>query len=485
VIRSLLSHSVTYGVTNIVARGSLLVSLLVLAGILGPTDYGALAMLTLAGNLAAMVVSLQVSQGLARFYGASKNETERNELASSAWWFTVAGQLLFLVACLVFAPWLTDRILGGEAYLGAFRIALVAMVFNALFLFIQGQFRWAFRPRDFVIISLVYSALVPALSIVLALSAPVPIEGAFLGQAVGVAAAAAWGCWRLRDQLLRPISAPRLRQMLAFAAPLVPASLAVPMLAYAPRIALNDLASLAAVGVFAFAAQIGTVSTLAVVGLQAAMTPLVTAHHAEPGTPAAIGRVFEAFCAAGLLLCMGLGLFAADAIAWRGDPAYVAAGPLVMLLAPAALLVEMYIFAPGFWIAKRTSLQAVVCIASGLLAVAVAYVSIGALGLIGAAIGSLASAAVFFVAWWRLSDRFYPVPVRWGRILLFVAATAGAATAALLLTTPGSLAAIAAKLVVLVAGAALAEAIGLVSWRDGLRALARAAGREPPPPAVV
>lgn len=484
-IDSLLRHSVTYGLTNIVARGSLLVSLLVLAGILGPTDYGALAMLTLVGTLAALVVTLQVSQGLARYYSGSKDEGERTAFASSAWWFTLAGQLLFLVVCQAFAPWLIDRVLGSRAYLGAFRIALVVMVFNGLFLFIQAQFRSAFRPRDFVIVSLIYSLFASGLSIALAMAAPVPIEGAFLGQAVGTAAAVAWGGWRLRGQLLHPISQSHLRQMLAFAVPLVPASLAVSMLAYAPRIALNDLSSLAAVGVFAFAAQIGTVSTLAVVGLQAAMTPLITAHHAEPGTPAAIGRVFEAFCAAGLLLCLALGLFAADAIAWRGDPAYAAAGPLVMMLAPAALLVEMYIFAPGFWIAKRTSLQAVVSIVSGLLALALAYLLIGAFGLFGAAIGSLGSAAAFSLAWWMLSDRFYPVPVRWGRIILFVTATVSGSIAALVLTTPGTVLAVAAKLAVMAAGAALAVAIDLVPWRDGMRALARIAGREPPPSAAL
>lgn len=484
-IRSLLSHSVTYGLTNIVARGSLLVSLLVLAGILGPTDYGALVMLALIGILAALVVPLQVSQGLARYYSGSKDEAERNAYASSAWWFTLAGQLLFLVTCQAFAPWLTDRILGSTAYLGAFRIALVMMVFSSLFQFIQGQFRWAFRPRDFVAVSLIYSLLVPGLSISLALVAPNRLEGALLGQAVGIAAAVAWGGWRLREQLLHRISKPRLRQMLAFALPLVPASLAVSMLAYSPRIALNDLGSLAAVGVFAFAAQIGTVSTLAVVGLQAAMTPLITAHHAEPGTPAAIGRVFEAFCVAGLLLCMALGLFAADAIAWRGDPAYAAAGPLVVMLAPAALLVEMYIFAPGFWIAKRTSLQAALCIASGLLALALAYLFIGAFGLMGAAVASLGSALVFFLAWWMLSDRYYPVPVRWGRVIMFVTATAGGSIAAVLLTTPGTLFAIAAKSIVLATGLALAAAIGLVPWRDGMKALAHVARFETPPSAAV
>ena len=48
-IRTLLNHSIVYGLTHTAARGTLLVSLLVLPAILAPADYGALAMLTLAG----------------------------------------------------------------------------------------------------------------------------------------------------------------------------------------------------------------------------------------------------------------------------------------------------------------------------------------------------------------------------------------------------------------------------------------------------
>jgi len=479
-IRTLLSHSLVYGLTYTAARGTLVVSLLVLPAILAPAEYGALAMLTLVGNLVAVVVPLQVAQGLARHQGAAASQQERDLYAGSAWWFTLVAQIVFLGLGEAFAGWGTAQVLGDPAYLPVFRIALVVMVLNSLFFFIQSQFRWTFRPGDFVIVSLLYSLLTLGLSIGLALVWPDPLRGVVIGQAIGGAVAVAWGAWRLRARLATPIDRRRLAEMLRFAAPLVPAVLSLSLVVYAARIVLNDVDTLTNVGVFAFASQIASIATLAVVGVQAAMTPLITIHHQEPGTPAALARVFQAFCAAATVLCLLLGLFAAEAIAWLGDPDYARAAPLVLLLAPAMLLGEMYVFAPGFWIAKRTGLQAGLCLGAAGFAFAAGYVLIGAFGLPGAAVATLVSAALFFTLWWLVSGRLYPVPVRWAPLAFYVIVTGAAGAAALQLTVPGTLGGVAVKAGILVLAAALALASGLVPWREGMVAAVSLVKRKPP-----
>jgi O-antigen/teichoic acid export membrane protein len=344
------------------------------------------------------------------------------------------------------------------------------MVLNSLFFFLQSQFRWSFRPSGFVIATLIYSLLTLGLTVGLALILLDPLRGAVIGQAIGAAAAVAWGCWALRRHLFGTIDGARLRQMLRFAVPLVPAALAVALISYSSRIVLNDLGSLADVGVFALASQIAMIATLAIVGLQAAMTPLVTVHHDEPQTPGELGRVFEAFCAVALLVCLLLGMFASEATAWLDDPAYAQAGPLVLILAPAILLTEMYIFSPGFWVAKRTGLQATVSIAAALGAFVLSYVLVGAWGLIGAAFASFGAGLLFFGSWWVVSSRFYPVPVRWARVAAYVLLAGGAGATTLLMTSAGTWQAVAAKLSILLFAAALIPLTGLVPWREGVLA---------------
>jgi len=479
-IRTLVSHSLVYGLTNIAARASLFVSLLVLPTILEPVDYGALAMLTLVGNLAAIVVPMQVAQGLARHHGVAGSEAEKDLYSSTAWWFTVFASLTFFAAGQAAAPWATHLILGDEIYTPVLRIALAVMFLNTLFFFLQSQFRWSFRPGDFVIVSLTYSVLTLGLSVGLALAAPLPLEGVVIGQAIGAGIAVIWGMWRLWSRFTSPFDQVRLREMLGFGGPLVPAALSVAIIVYAARIALNDSGSLSDVGVFAFASQIAAIATLAIVGLQAAMTPLVTAHYREPETPAALGRVFEAFSAAALVICLMLGLFAPEAIAWYDHPEYSRAGPLVMVMAPALVIAEMYIFAPGFWIAKRTGLQALVSVIAALAALAAAYLLIGRLGLLGATLATLASSTFFFALWWIVSGRFYRIPVRWTRLALYVAAAGGAGACAMYLTEPGTTSALAAKSLALLTAAVLAVATGLVPLREAMVAARKLAAPRAP-----
>ena len=479
-IRALLNHSIVYGFTHAAARGTLLISLLVLPAILTPADYGALAMLTLAANLGALIVPLQISQGLARHYGAAATEEEKRAYASSAWWFTLAAQLLFLLFGLVVAGWGTEQLLGDAGYRPIFRVALLVMVLNSLFFFVQSQFRWAFRRGEFVAVTLVYSVLTLLLSLGFALTWTDPLRGVIVGQASGGAVAVAWGAWRLRRTIFGRFNAALTRQLLAFSLPLVPAALSVSLMLYANRIVLNDIGGLEDVAVLSLASQIAAVAGLAIVGVQAALTPIITAHHSEPGTATALGRVFGAFCAGAALICLALGLFAPEAVALLGRPAYAAAAPLVLLLAPALLLAEMYIFAPGFWIAKRTRLQAAVSVGGAVVAFVAGYLLIGAFGLLGAAVSTLTATLLFFATWWVLSGRFYPVPVRWARLALFLLCAGTAGAAGLLLIGPGTAAGVAAKLALLALTAALAVLTGLVPWRDGVLALAALVRRNPP-----
>jgi O-antigen/teichoic acid export membrane protein len=173
------------------------------------------------------------------------------------------------------------------------------------------------------------------------------------------------------------------------------------------------------VGLFTWASQVASLPALLLLGVQAALTPLIMKHHAEPETPKVIARTLEAIIAAELCFCLGVGLFTPDLIHWLGYSAYAGAGPLVMVLAPALLLLQLNVFAPGFAVGERTDLQLIVSMLGAVAALVCNYIFISFFGLIGAALATLVSSAVFLAAWFIMSHRLYPTPVRWGRLLLF------------------------------------------------------------------
>ena len=167
-MRRVVADSVAYGTTTIASRATLLVALLVLPFILTPRDYGALGMLDTIAALVATVNPLEVAQGLARHY-APAAPGEKKVWAGTAGTFLLLMLAGFLILGQAFAEPLCRLVLGDPSYLAAFRVALVFMTLNCLFLFLQSQCRWEFRTAEYVLITLVFGFLVPIFLLALAL----------------------------------------------------------------------------------------------------------------------------------------------------------------------------------------------------------------------------------------------------------------------------------------------------------------------------
>lgn len=449
-MKGLLDHSLRYTLAALMSRGALVVALIILPHFLSPRQYGALGMVTVVATLVSTCVPLEIGQGLARYFQDAGPERGRT-YASTAWWFTLVALLGTALCALVFARPLTVLVLRDVEYITVFRVMVGYCVVSTLFLFLQNQNRWEFRTGGYVAVSIGYALFTLGLSLVLAATMDDPLLGVVIGQTAGGALVVTAAIWQLRYTFAVRPSAHRLREMLSYSLPLVPANIAMVASIYAGRFLLNTLANLRDVGLFTYASQIASMPGLAILGIQAAITPLVMARHGQPETPRAIGRFFEQFAGIAISVCLAFGLFAGPCIVAFGSPAYISAGPLVMILAPAYLLLQVYIFAPGFAIARRTGQQMLVSIAGACVAVALNFQLIGWLGIMGAAIATLGGAAVFILLWWVLSQRLYPIVVRWPRVALVAVVAVAAGLTDLLLTWHMSL------------GAALILKIGMLA----------------------
>jgi O-antigen/teichoic acid export membrane protein len=203
--------------------------------------------------------------------------------------------------------------------------------------------------------------------------------------------------------------------MLRFSLPLVPSGIAVFASFHINRLMLNALGTLQDVGLFGFASRLAGVVTLVLIGVQA-LTPLVYAHHHQPETPARLARLLEGFSAAALVACLVLGLFGAELVLLLATPHYADAAPLVGWLSAAAILAQLYIFAPGIAIAKKTHWQLAITFGSAVTGVALNALLIPSWGIWGATLATLGAGAVFFGAWMAAGQRLYPLPLRLGRI---------------------------------------------------------------------
>lgn len=420
-LRSVLRDSAIYGVASILSKGIAIFLLPIYTKVLSPTDFGAYDLLVTLVALANLIVALEISQGLARCRADVEDDDSRVSLASTAFWFT---GLMFGIACgatLLFSSQLTIFVLGDIAYLTAFQLGVCFIAVNGLYYLLLNQFRWELRSRAYAAVNFGYAMLTLLFAIIFCLILKMSLEGILLGQLLAATVCSLASYILLRKSFRIDFDVASLKQMLKFSLPLVPSGLAIFTSLYVSRFALNHFCTMEDVGVFGLASRVAGLATLLILGVQASLTPLVYQHFREAETPSHISRLFSWFVALALVACLSLALFAEPLIGLFSTQAYAAAAPLVAFLAPAMLLSQIYIFAPGIGIHKKTYWQLWVTLLSACASVGANLILVPIWGALGAAWATLFSSAVFLVGWFIASQRLYPIPYVWSALFGSVA----------------------------------------------------------------
>lgn len=432
-LKAVIRDSLVYGLASILTKGLAIFLLPLYTRVLSTGDYGAYDLLITTAVATNLVVALEISQGLARFLPEAGGVAERRKLASTALWFTLTMYGVFLVAGLLAAPWLTEHLLGKMDYQGAFRLGLGFIAANGVYYLLLNQFRWELRSRAYALVSCSCAGLTLIFVVIFCLWNGMGLEGVMLSQLLACLIALFLCFWLLRASFDFVFVSKYLVAMLKFSMPLVPAGLAVFIGLYINRFALNHFGTLEDVGLFGIGSRIAGLSGLLILGVQAALTPLIYQNYQKAETPAHIARLFGWFTAVALSGCLFLALFARELLMIFATPAFVDGASLVGIMAPALLLSQMYIFAPGIAIHKKTVLQLRVTLASATVSVLANWLLVPLYGVYGAAAATLLAATVFMSCWLFISQKLYHIPYAWRAISISSLVFIGCALAGALL----------------------------------------------------
>lgn len=478
-IEKLARDGVVYALAAIASRGVTLLLLPVYTRLLDPVRYGALDLILTLGLLVNLVVALEVGQGLAREWAEHSDAAQRRRLASTAFTFTVLTHATFLFLALIASAPLSKALLGSLTFEAELRAGLVFVSVNAVFLQLQSQFRWDLRARRYAATSILYGVLTLVLGA--GLGHFHGLQGILWGQAAAAALSVSVSWVLLRGQIQFVLDARQLERMLRYSLPLVPSGVAIFASFYVNRWILSAFASLTEVGIFGVGQRVAGLTSLLIVGLQGALMPLIYRHHHEPRVPAQLARIFEGFVAVAMLSCLLLSVFARELVGWIATPEFAASAALLPWLAPAALMSQMYIFAPGIAIARKTLWQLGLTSLSAVLAIGLNLLMIPLWGAWGAALASWVVAALFLALWVAASQRTYPLPVRWRALGLVLPAYIGLVCLGLWIDQIGWPFGATLVLKTLTAGALVAVlgAAGLFRWRELIKFKASMASAEP------
>ncbi len=415
-LRRLLKDSVIYSLATFLSRGISLLLIPFYTRALSPEAYGIIDMLTIFGTLATQVVTLQITQGLARFF-ADADEAQRRLYASSSLWFSLVMFGVFGAIAWAIAEPLSTQLLNAPGHADVFRLSLLAVIGNGLFYFFQNQLRYQLQPMRYAIASLLYTLVNAGVAFYAIVIAQSGVNGFFAAQVLGalLGMGVAWAY--CRDLYGLVFSSKACQALLAYSFPLVPSSLFVVVTAYIDRIAIRTLMTVSDVGLYGIGFRLASVISLAMVGIQGALTPLIYARYREASTPGEIARLFRLFMAVCFPILLFIALFAREMLVILTGPEYHDAWPIMPFVATSSLLASLYIFAPGLDIAKKTKTIAGINLGSALVNTGLNFLLIPLLGIVGAALGTCISAFLMFMGYWYFGARHYRIPFDWSRLM--------------------------------------------------------------------
>ncbi len=458
---------------------------------LSPSDYGAAEVLIVAVIAASIVIRLGLIEAVLRFYYRTDEDPARVVASSFAalFWLTTAAALVALPFAEPISRALLDRSAPDLA-----RIAIGGLWVFTLYEFLLTLFRVDERARAYfgtTVADVLFTIPITVWLVVL------EGEGA-RGLLIGVYGASVpfllAMAWMHRRRLALVPERELLRRMFRFGLPTMPAELSLYSLNFIDRIIIVRFAGLAAAGLYSLAVKFAQGVTVLVRGFQLAWPPLAYSIREDDEARRAYAVIVTWFVAVCTFVVVPMWLLSRWIVRFLAAPEFFGSFKAIGLLSTAIELYALYlVLVVILGRTGRTEFNFPATAAATAVNVGLNLLLVPAWGIVGAAAALVASYVVVLALMYAFTQRLFPVPYEWGRLLrIVVIAAALVAAGELLLPTAGA-AGLAGRVAVWLCYPLALWASGFLSaWeRRGLATLARPgnlaatlrglAARPPPP----
>ena len=416
-IRDLSKSLAIYGAGDVAVQAINFLLLPVYVQYLTKADYGVLALLASVEAPVKLFFRWGVDGAFMRYWYDCQDERARQRLASTIFFFLLGLNGVLLIASLLAAPFLTERLLQAPGYTLALQLVLLN-TFAIGFTFIPFHvLRMQKRAAEFSALTLARSISTLVLRIVLVIGFAMGVMGVVVADVL-VTTAMMLVMVRWFAPLLRPMfSRAILRRSLAFGLPRVPHGFALQVMSVGDRFIMARYLPIQDIGVYSMGVSFGLIEKIALGAFEYAWAPFYYATAREADAPRVFAAVTTYGVAALALMTAGLSAIARDLLAVVTHGQYVDAAGVVTWTAVGVFFYGVYLLTSiGLNITSHTQYYPVSTAAGAAVNVGLNFLWIPRYGIIGAAWANGAAYALQAVVAYRLSQRFYPVRYEYARL---------------------------------------------------------------------
>ncbi|HET7589813.1 MAG TPA: oligosaccharide flippase family protein [Solirubrobacterales bacterium] len=407
-------------------------------------DYGAAEVLFTAVVTASIVVRFGLIEAILRFYYRDEEDPAavvRSTFAGLFWLATLGALVL-----LPFAGPLAEALLDPKdaAELGQMteltRIAVGGLWVLTMWEFMLTLFRLEERARAYFLTTLLNVLASIGLTVVLVVGLEEGARGLLLGSyAAGAAFVGGLIVWQWRRLSLR-FDRELIRRLFRFGLPTMPAEVSLYLLNFVDRLIIVHSLGLPEAGLYSLAAKFAQAVNVLVRGFQLAWPPLAYSIRDDEEARNAYATVVTLFVAGCAFAVTGMWLFSRWIVQALAAPKFFDSYEAIGLLSTAVTLYALYlVLVVILGRTGRTEFNFPAAIAALVANVALNLVLVPAMGITGAGLALVASYLVVLALMYVFTQRLFPVPYEWGRVLRVVLAVAAlVGLAELLVPTSGA-----------------------------------------------
>lgn len=224
--------------------------------------------------------------------------------------------------------------------------------------------------------------------------------------------------FELRTRARPALEWPPLREALRFGLPKVPHSVLVQVLNLADRRILEGFVSLGEIGIYSVGNNFGGAMKFPLSAFEPAWQPFVFENAKKENGPREIALIATRMSIVFVVTALGLALLLPDVLVFVSrKPAYHAAAPVVPVIVLAFLFQGFFLLSSiGITITKEARYYPMITAAAASLNIVLNFALIPSFGIMGSAWATVAGYAVMALLGAAISNRLYPIPVRWPRI---------------------------------------------------------------------
>jgi len=409
------------------------------------TDYGAAEVMFAAVVSASILVRLGLIEALLRFYykdGEDPAAVVKSTFAG-LFWFATIGALLALPFATPIAEALLDPKTPAEVGQMAdlARISIGGLWVLTMFEFLLTLFRLEERARAYFVTTMLSVLAAIGLTVVLVVGKGEGARGLLLGSYASGAAFVLGLIWVHRRRLSLWIDRPLLRRLMRFGLPTMPAELSLYALNFVDRIIIVRSVGLAEAGLYSLAVKFAQGVNVLVRGFQLAWPPLAYSIRDDGEARRVYATVVTLFVAGCAFVVTGMWLLSRWIVRALAAPEFFGSYEAIGLVATGVTLYALYmVLVVILGRTGRTEFNFPATAAALAANVALNLVLVPSLGIVGAGIALVASYLVVLALMYVFTQRLFPVPYEWTRLLRVVlVSTALVALGELLLPTDGAI----------------------------------------------